>query len=82
MVQAVLMAVWQRPGRAPVILHSDHACQFMSEEYQHFLAAHHSTCSMSAVGSCAEMRQLKVSLACSNVNGYIGGSTGHEPRPE
>lgn len=53
-VQAVLMAVWQRPGRTPVILHSDHGCQFMSDEYQQFLAAHHVTCSMSAVGSCAD----------------------------
>jgi len=53
-VQAVLMAVWQRPERTPVILHSDRGCQFTSEEYQQFLAAHHITCSMSAVGSCAD----------------------------
>ncbi|HKC94334.1 MAG TPA: IS3 family transposase, partial [Nitrospira sp.] len=53
-VQAVLMAVWQRPDRTPVILHSDRGCQFTSEEYQRFLSAHHITCSMSAVGSCAD----------------------------
>ena len=53
-VQAVLMAVWQRPARTPVILHSDRGCQFTSEEYQQFLAAHQVTCSMSAVGSCAD----------------------------
>ena len=53
-IQAVLMAVWQRPGHTPVILHSDRGCQFTSDEYQHFLAAHHITCSMSAVGSCAD----------------------------
>jgi putative transposase len=53
-VQAVLMAVWQRPERTPVILHSDRGCQFTSEEYQRFLEAHHITCSMSAVGSCAD----------------------------
>ena len=53
-VQAVLMAVWQRPGRTPVILHSDRGCQFTSEEYQRFLEAHQVTCSMSAVGSCAD----------------------------
>jgi putative transposase len=53
-VQAVLMAVWQRPGRTPVTLHSDRGCQFTSEEYQGFLEAHHITCSMSAVGSCAD----------------------------
>lgn len=53
-VQAVLMALWQRPARTPVILHSDRGCQFTSEEYQRFLAAHHITGSMSAVGSCAD----------------------------
>ena len=53
-VHAVLMAVWQRHGRTPVILHSDRGCQFTSEEYQRFLEAHHLTCSMSAVGSGAD----------------------------
>jgi putative transposase len=53
-VQAVLMAVWQRPNRTPVILHSDRGCQFTSEEYQRFLAAHHVICSMSAGGNCAD----------------------------
>ena len=53
-VQAVLMAVWQRPARTPVILHSDRGCQFTSEEYQQFLVAHQVICSMSAVGSCAD----------------------------
>jgi putative transposase len=38
-VQAVLMAVWQRPERTPVILHSDRGCQLTSDEYPHFLAA-------------------------------------------
>jgi putative transposase len=53
-VQAVLRALWQRPARTPVILHSDRGCQFTSEEYQQFLAAHQVPCSMSAVGSCAD----------------------------
>jgi putative transposase len=53
-VQAVLMALWQRPAQTPVILHSDRGCQFTSEQYQRFLEAHHVTCSMSAVGSCAD----------------------------
>ena len=53
-VQAVLMAMWQRPARTPVILHSDRGCQFTSEEYQRFLEAHQIICSMSAVGSCAD----------------------------
>ena len=49
-IQAVLMAVWQRLGRTPVILHSDRGGQFISEEYQRFLEAHQVICSMSAVG--------------------------------
>jgi putative transposase len=53
-VQAVLMALWQRPARTPVILHSDRGCQFTSEEYQRFLEAHQGIGSMSAVGSCAD----------------------------
>ena len=53
-VQAVLMAIWQRPTRTPVILHFDRGCQFTSDEYQRFLAAHQVTCSMSMVGSCAD----------------------------
>ena len=53
-VQAVLMAVWKRLARTPVILHSDRDCQFTSEEYQQFLAAQQVICSMSAVGSCAD----------------------------
>ena len=53
-VQAGLMALWQRSGRVPVILHSDRGCQFTSEEYQEFLKAHQVIGSMSAVGSCAD----------------------------
>lgn len=53
-LQAVLMALWQRPQRSPVILHSDRGCQFTSEEYQRFLKGHSLICSMSAVGSCAD----------------------------
>ncbi len=46
--------LWQQPDRTPVILHSDRGCQFTSEEYPHFLAAHHITDSMSAVGRCMD----------------------------
>ena len=53
-LQAVLMALWQREGRSPVILHSDRGCQFTSGEYQRFLNGHNLVCSMSAVGSCAD----------------------------
>ena len=53
-IQAVLMALWQRPDKSPVILHSDRGCQFTSDEYQRFLAGHNLVCSMSAVGSAAD----------------------------
>ena len=53
-IQAVLMALWQREGREPVFLHSDRGTQFTSEEYQQFLKGHNVICSMSSVGSCAD----------------------------
>jgi len=53
-LQAVLMALWQRDDHHPVILHSDRGCQFTSDEYQRFLKGHNLVCSMSAVGSCAD----------------------------
>jgi len=53
-VQAVLMALWQRQDRGPVILHSDRGTQFTSDEYQRFLKGHHFVCSMSSVGCCAD----------------------------
>jgi putative transposase len=53
-IQAVLMALWQREQRTPVILHSDRGCQFTSDEYQRFLKGHNLICSMSDVGSCAD----------------------------
>jgi len=53
-LQAVLMALWQRTDRTPVILHSDRGTQFTSDEYQQFLKDHNLICSMSAVGDCAD----------------------------
>ncbi len=53
-LQAVLMALWQRKDRSPVVLHSDRGCQFTSDEYQRFLKGHQIRSSMSAVGTCAD----------------------------
>lgn len=53
-LQAVLMAVWQREDNEPVVLHSDRGTQFTSGEYARFLKGHNLICSMSAVGSCAD----------------------------
>ena len=38
-IRAVQMAVWQRQGTGPVILHSDRGSQFRSGDYQRYLAA-------------------------------------------
>jgi putative transposase len=51
-IQAVLMALWQKSTSDPVILHSDRGSQFTSHEYQLFLRDHNVVCSMSGVGSC------------------------------
>jgi len=51
-IQAVLMAVWQRRGAAPVTLHSDRGTQYTSQEFQAFLQTHGIVSSMSGVGNC------------------------------
>ena len=51
-MQAVLMAVWQRRSPETVILHSDRGTQNTVQEFQAFLQAHGIVSSMSGVGSC------------------------------
>lgn len=51
-IQAVLMAVWQRRNTDVVILHSDRGTQYTSQEFQAFLRAHGIVSSMSSVGNC------------------------------
>jgi putative transposase len=51
-IQAVLMAVWQREALEPVILHSDRGTQYTSQEFQAFLTSHGILSSMSGVGNC------------------------------
>ena len=58
-LQAVLMALWQRTDRSPVILHSDRGCQFTSGEYRRFLNGHNLIQSRSAVGSCADNASME-----------------------
>jgi putative transposase len=53
-LQAVLMALWQRESQQPVIPHSDRGCQFTRDKYQRFLKGHNLTCSMSGIGSSAD----------------------------
>lgn len=51
-IQALLIALWQKKQQEPVILHYDQGSQFTSHEYQRFLKDHNVVSSMSAVGSC------------------------------
>ena len=53
-IRAVQMAVWQRQGSHPLILHSDRGSQFRSGDYQRYLAANGLVCSMSAMGHCGD----------------------------
>lgn len=48
-IRAVEMAVWQRQGKDPIVLHSDRGSQFRSFDYQRFLKANNLVSSMSAV---------------------------------
>ncbi len=51
-IQAVLMAVWQRTTPDAVILHSDRGTQYTADEFQEFLSKHRIVSSMSGVGNC------------------------------
>ncbi len=51
-IQAVLMAVWQRTTSEKVVLHSDRGVQYTAEEFQAFLKTHGIVSSMSGVGNC------------------------------
>lgn len=80
-MQAALMAVWQRSNTEPVILHSDRGTQYTAQEFQLFLKAHGIVSSMSGVGNSRTTRWRKVSLAYSNGNESIGGDTEPGQRP-
>lgn len=51
-INALLMAVWRRNPKAPVIVHSDQGCQYSSHDWQAFLKAHGLVASMSRRGNC------------------------------
>lgn len=53
-MRAVEMAVWQKQGTEPSILHSDRGSQFTSGDYQRLLKRKALVSSMSAVGHCAD----------------------------
>ena len=49
-LQAVWMAIWQRKGQSPVILHSDRGTQFTSAEFTGVLKQHGIRISMDSKG--------------------------------
>ncbi len=51
-LDALLMALWRRQPRAPVMVHSDQGCQFIGHEWQTFLRDHNLVSSMSGRGNC------------------------------
>ncbi|HAT2497352.1 MULTISPECIES: IS3 family transposase [Aeromonas] len=51
-VDALLMAVWRRKPKQPVLVHSDQGSQFTGGEWQDFLKTHNLSCSMSRRGNC------------------------------
>ena len=51
-LDALLMALWRRQPRTPVMVHSDQGCQFTGHEWQTFLRDHNLVSSMSRRGNC------------------------------
>ncbi len=53
-MRSVMMALGQREGDGPTVLHSDRGSHLTSDDYQDFLNDNGLVSSMSAVGSCAD----------------------------
>ena len=51
-LQALLMAVWRRKPKQPVLIHSDQGSQYTSRDWAAFLRAHNLNHSMSRRGNC------------------------------
>jgi putative transposase len=51
-LDALLMAVWRRKPRQPVIVHSDQGSQYGSDDWQRFCRSHQLQPSMSRRGNC------------------------------
>ncbi|OZG69890.1 transposase [Hahella sp. CCB-MM4] len=73
-IRAVEMAVWQRQGKVPVILHSDRGSQFTSGDYQRYLDSNRLISSMSAVGHCGD------NAACESFFGVLKRERIHHRR--
>jgi putative transposase len=51
-LDALLMAIWRRRPKGPVVIHSDQGVQHGSDDWQRFCAAHGLEVSMSRRGNC------------------------------
>jgi len=51
-IDALLMAIWQRKPDKGLLHHSDRGSQYCSQEYQNILKKHGIACSMSGKGDC------------------------------
>ena len=51
-LSALLMAIWRRQPKEPVVVHSDQGCQFTGQDWQKLLRAHNLVSSMSRRGNC------------------------------
>ncbi|MGB3600854.1 MAG: DDE-type integrase/transposase/recombinase, partial [Marinomonas sp.] len=51
-INALLMAIWQRKPKGEVLVHSDQGSQYASSDYLAFMKAHNLAPSMSRRGNC------------------------------
>lgn len=51
-LDALLMAIWRRRPKAPLMIHSDQGVQYGSDDWQRFCRAHGLDVSMSRRGNC------------------------------
>lgn len=51
-LDALLMAIWRRRPKAPLMIHSDQGVQYSSDDWQRFCRAHGIEVSMSRRGNC------------------------------
>jgi putative transposase len=73
-IRAVQMAVWQRQGETPLILHSDKGTQFTSGDYQCYLGSNRLVSSISTVGHCDD------NAACERFFGMLKRERVHHRR--
>ena len=71
-LQALLMALYQRRPDADLMHHSDRGSQYASDDFQALLDTHGIDCSMSGAGNCYDMLRWEASSHCSSANASTG----------